>query len=151
RKNEFLAILGHELRNPLAPIRTSLDMIARHPDRPVTPKLLEIMNRQLSYVTRLVDDLLDLSRITAGKIELRKEVLGFGELIEGAVAMARPQIEARRHALTVGGSDDLVLVDGDRTRLVQVVGNLLVNAARYTPPGGRVDVQWGRRGDNAYV
>jgi signal transduction histidine kinase len=150
-KNEFLAILGHELRNPLAPMQSALDLISREPGKPIGSRVLDIMARQLGHMKRLVDDLFDLSRIGSGKLELRREAICIADVVDDALVLTRPGIEAKRHALSVVGSDDELVVDGDRTRLVQALGNLLVNAARYTPPGGRIDVAWGRRDDRAFV
>ncbi len=151
RKNEFLAILGHELRNPLAPLRTSLDLVEHSPDKPISPKLLDIMNRQLGHLGRLVDDLLDVARISSGKIELRTEPLQLAHVIEGAVIASRPWIDARNHKLTVTGPDVSPVIIGDDTRLVQVISNLLNNAARYTGQGGSIEVTSGHDGDHAFV
>jgi signal transduction histidine kinase len=151
RKNQFLAILGHELRNPLAPIRTSVDLMMRSPGAPVAPRLLEIMDRQLGHVTRIVDDLLDVARISHGKIDLRKEVLRLQDVVEEAVAMCRSNVHARNQALSVRGGDESLLIEGDRTRLVQILGNLLTNATRYTPQGGRIDIEWGHRDGEVYL
>ena len=101
RKTEFLAILGHELRNPLTPIRTSIDLVRAAPTEPVPPRYLEIMDRQLHQLTRLVDDVLDVSRITAGKIELRTQPLDLAGVIDSAIIACRSAIDARGHALTV--------------------------------------------------
>src|SRR5262249_12115026 len=137
RKNEFLAILGHELRNPLAPMQTALELIQRDPSKPVGERVIDIMGRQLAHMKRLVDDLFDLSRIGSGKLELRRETLRIADVVDEAIALTRPRIDAQRHELSVVGADGDLLVDGDRTRLVQTLGNLLGNAARYTPAGGR--------------
>src|SRR5204862_624515 len=128
---------------PLAPLRTSIDLLARSPDKPPTPRLLEIFDRQLTHVTRLVDDLLDVSRISAGKMELRVAPLRLADVIEESLTIVRPLIDARGHALVEQPGDGHVIVDGDRTRLVQVTTNLLTNAARYTPERGRIEVAWG--------
>jgi two-component system, sensor histidine kinase len=151
RKNEFLAILGHELRNPLAPMQSAVELIQRHPDKPVGERVLDIMARQLAHMKRLVDDLFDLSRIGSGKLELRRERLRLADVVDEAIALTRPTIDAQHHALSVIGGDSELLVDGDRTRLVQTLGNLLGNAARYTPPGGRIEVTWGRRDGSAFI
>ncbi|MCW5805211.1 MAG: response regulator [Deltaproteobacteria bacterium] len=149
RKSEFLALLGHELRNPLAPIRTSIDLMARAHDKPASPRLIEIIDRQLAHINRLVDDLLDVSRIEAGKLELRREQLSFAQIVDEAVTICRPRAEAKEQRLSVAGEDGSILVDGDRTRLVQVLANLLGNAVRYTPNGGAIEVAWGREGREA--
>jgi two-component system, sensor histidine kinase len=143
RKNEFLAVLGHELRNPLAPIRTVVDLLTHASDKPPSARLLEIVDRQLGHMTRLVDDLLDVSRISSGKLELRKQRVRFAEIIDEAVTLCRPLVDARQHRLSIVGDDGDLLVDGDRTRLVQVLANLLSNAARYTPERGAIELSWG--------
>ncbi|MDB4954429.1 MAG: response regulator receiver sensor hybrid histidine kinase [Myxococcales bacterium] len=151
RKTEFLAILGHELRNPLAPIRTSIDLVREFPDRPIPSRHLDIIDRQLDQLTRLVDDLLDVSRITAGKIELRTESLDLASVIEFAVSASKPSIDARRHTLTITRPEARAVVVGDSARLVQVVSNLLNNAARYTETGGRIELEWGAEASTAYI
>jgi signal transduction histidine kinase len=151
RKNEFLAMLGHELRNPLAPIRTSLELIGQMADKPVPPRVLGILDRHLTHVIRLVDDLLDIARISNGKIELRKEPIALNDVVNDALAMARPQVEHRRHTLELALCPDRLVVDGDRARLVQVVSNILNNAARYTPEGGRIELYLATEGERACV
>jgi PAS domain S-box-containing protein len=139
RKNEFLAMLAHELRNPLAPIRNALEVLRL---AEATPDLLrqirETMQRQVQVMVRLVDDLLDVSRITRGKIELRKEPLDLAPVLARAVEMARPLIDEQRHQLTMELPPDPLRVEGDPVRLAQAIGNLLNNAAKYTAPGGRI-------------
>ena len=151
RKNEFLAVLGHELRNPLASIRTAVDLVVQAPGTNPSPRLLEIVDRQLGHVTRLVDDLLDVSRISSGKLELRRQRLRFAEIIDEAVAICRPLVDERQHRLSIVGDDGNLLVDGDHTRLVQVVANLLGNAARYTPKGGLIELSWGVNGGQVFA
>jgi signal transduction histidine kinase len=148
-KNEFLAVLGHELRNPLAPIRTAVDLLAHASDRPPSARLLDIVDRQLGHMTRLVDDLLDISRVSSGKLELRKQRVRFAEVIDEALTICRPVMDARQHRLSIVGDDRDLVVDGDRTRLVQVLANLLGNAARYTPERGSIELSWGA--DGGYV
>ncbi len=138
-KDEFLAMLGHELRNPLAPIATALDVIRMKGDGPAARER-EIIGRQVEHLRRLVDDLLDVSRITSGKIELRKEVLPVAELVHKALELAGPLLEARRHRLVVRLPDEPLACAVDPVRMTQVVVNLLTNAAKYTPPGGVVEV-----------
>ena len=150
-KNEFLAVLGHELRNPLAPIRTSLDLLAQAADKAPSPRLLDILDRQLGHMTRLVDDLLDVSRIDAGKLELRKHRVPFAEIVDEAVTICLPLLDAREHRLSIVGDDCRVIVDADRTRLVQVLANLLGNAARYTQKGGSIELAWGQDGEHAFA
>lgn len=138
-KDEFLAMLAHELRNPLAPIRNAaeaLKMIA--PPDPELQKLRDMIYRQVTHMSRLVDDLLDVSRITQNKIELRKERLELMTAIVRAVETSRPMIDARKHRLTVSLSPDPGQVEGDLTRLSQVISNLLDNAAKYTGEGGNI-------------
>ena len=137
-KDEFLAMLGHELRNPLAPILTTLELMKlRSPETFAQERA--VIERQLAYVVRLVDDLLDVSRITEGRVELHKTRVDVADAIEHAIEMSRPLYERRRHALTVSVERGL-LVSADRARLAQVVSNLLTNAAKYTEPGGHIDV-----------
>jgi signal transduction histidine kinase len=142
RKNEFLAMLAHELRNPLAPIRSAIDLIRQAPEVPMSPRLLDIVDRQLFHVTRLVDDLLDVSRIAARKLELRREIVDLASVIDLAVTETQPAFEAKQHVLTLHPPPEPMAVDVDAVRLVQVIANLLTNAARYTPRGGRIDVTW---------
>ena len=151
RKNEFLAILAHELRNPMAPIRTALDLIKLRPDRPVTASTVDLIDRQLGVLSRLVEDLLDISRITAQKIELRPEPMDLRDAVALAVATSSPIIEARRHALTIASPAESVAIIGDHVRLVQVVSNLLNNAARYTEPGGAIRIACGMTDTRAFV
>jgi CheY-like chemotaxis protein/two-component sensor histidine kinase len=130
-------MLGHELRNPLAPIVTALELMRQK--ETTTPREQATIERQLQHVTRLVDDLLDVSRITRGRIELRLQPIELATVVWRAVEIARPLLEQREHRLVVELADDLI-VDADEGRLIQVISNLLTNAARYTPPGGDVRV-----------
>lgn len=142
QKDDFLATLAHELRNPLAPLRTGLHLLQRGGSAPEqVAKVHGIMQRQLDHMVRLVDDLLDIARISQGKISLRREVLALHTVLEQAVDVCRPLMDAQGHALVWEGVDPRWQVSGDGTRLVQVVGNLLNNAAKYTPPGGRVTLR----------
>ncbi|QOY94822.1 GAF domain-containing protein [Massilia sp. UMI-21] len=138
-KDEFLAMLAHELRNPLAPI-TNAAQLLRMPtvDESLRLKAGNIIARQVRHMTELVDDLLDVSRVTRGLVKLETDTLELNAVLRSAVEQARPHIEARNHALAVEAPGRPVLVAGDRTRLVQVLVNLLNNAAKYTPPGGRI-------------
>jgi signal transduction histidine kinase len=151
RKNEFLAILAHELRNPLAPLRTLFDLAKQQLDKPLTPKMLEIGDRQLTHLSRLVDDLLDISRITANKIELRPETLDLREVVDAAITTSRPRLADRRHTLVTAISENPVPVTVDSLRIVQVVSNLLNNAARYTQPNGRIEISCGADDGHAFV
>ena len=136
-KDEFLAMLGHELRNPLSPIVTALQLMKlRHAG--VHPRELQIIERQVTHLVRLVDDLLDVSRITRGQIELRRETVDVAEVLTKAIEMASDLLEKRQHRLSLAVPDDGLVCDGDPVRLAQVIANLLTNAARYTEPGGHV-------------
>jgi signal transduction histidine kinase/ActR/RegA family two-component response regulator len=133
RKDEFLAMLAHELRNPLAPIRNGLQILQlATQDSDEVGQTREMMSRQVQHLTRLVDDLLDVSRITRGKVELRKEDIDLNEVLVRAIETVRPFIDARRHKLTVSQPGRAVWVQADLTRMSQVVGNLLHNACKYS-------------------
>jgi PAS domain S-box-containing protein len=139
KKDEFLAMLAHELRNPLAPISTAAEMLRlTNATDARTRKASEVISRQVKHMTALVDDLLDVSRVTRGLVELERELVDIKAAVANAVEQARPLIEARRHALTVRTDGSHATVLGDRTRLVQVIANLLNNAAKYTPQGGEI-------------
>jgi PAS domain S-box-containing protein len=142
RKDEFLAMLGHELRNPLAPIRNALFLMKlRKPNDPGDVERLRIMmDRQLTHIARLVDDLLDVSRITQGKIELRTEAVDMRDAIANAVDEVRPLLVEREHTLHLDLPPDTMIVQADPIRLEQVFANLLHNAAKYTEPGGKITV-----------
>ncbi len=137
RKNEFLATLAHELRNPLAPLRNALEILRlTGPDAAPPREIRDIMDRQVQQMTRLVDDLLDVSRIAQGKLVLRKERLDLRGIVEQAVQMNAPLVEARKHKLEVRLPKAPLWVDADRSRCLQVIVNLLNNAAKYTAEGG---------------
>ncbi|HZT80934.1 MAG TPA: ATP-binding protein, partial [Gemmataceae bacterium] len=139
RRDEFLAMLAHELRNPLAPVRNAMELMRlKCPDDGELRWARTMVERQVTHMTRLVDDLLDVSRITRGKIALRKEPVRLAEVVAQATETSRPLIEARRHRLEVALPPDVGTVEGDFTRLVQVLSNLLNNAAKYTDPGGLI-------------
>jgi signal transduction histidine kinase len=141
RKDEFIATLAHELRNPLAPIRNGLEILKRTPGLPPqAANVRNMMDRQLSHLVRLVDDLLDVSRITRDKLEMRPQPLTLQEIVDHAMEASRPVIDAAGHHLSVELPAQPVRLEGDLTRLAQVVSNLLNNAAKYTPPGGRIAV-----------
>jgi signal transduction histidine kinase len=138
RKDEFLAILAHELRNPLAPLRHGLDLLRRSPEGKTGTDIREMMDRQLVHLVRLIDDLLDVSRVSQGKIELRKEKIQVADIVRAAVESSRPLISAAGHEFTIDMPSAPLWLDADLTRLSQVVGNILNNAAKYTPEGGRI-------------
>jgi len=145
RKDEFLAMLSHELRNPMAAISMSLAMMERAPGDPVAmARHRQTMQRQMGNLARLVDDLLDVSRITRGQVELKKQPMDLATLLQNALASVRPVIDARGHRLLVTIDSGDYRINGDDTRLEQVVVNLLVNAAKYTEPGGTVSVTLSR-------
>ena len=139
RKDDFLATLAHELRNPLAPICNSLHILGLAQDLdPTVAKIREIMERQTNHLVRLVEDLLEVSRITQGKIELRTEVVELAAVIRSAIETSRPMIDAGGHQLAISLPSDPVSIEADPMRLAQVLANLLNNAAKYTPPGGQI-------------
>ncbi|MBQ5941060.1 ATP-binding protein [Massilia sp. AB1] len=151
-KTEFLATLAHELRNPLAPIRSGLQFIRRAPgDAQAVTRVHDIMERQLSHLVHLVDDLLDVARITRGQVELKREPVDLATVLSSAVETSMPQIEAARHYLDVRMPNEALLLDADPTRLTQVISNLLNNAARYTPRGGRIVLAAERDGGQAVI
>lgn len=152
RKDEFLAVLAHELRNPLAPIRTAVDTMWLRPLEDETLRQCrDVIGRQIEHLTRLVDDLMDVSRITRGSIKLRREPVDVADIVRRAVETQRPVLDARRHQLTVDLPREPLIVEGDVTRLSEAVGNLLNNAAKYTEEKGRVSVRVERAGGEAVV
>ncbi len=140
RKDEFLATLAHELRNPLAPMTYALALLDHAADEAARRRAREVLARQTGHMARLVDDLLDISRINRGLIRLQRRRVALRELVQQAVETARPLVDAPRHHLTVQLPDPGLEVDADPTRLVQVVSNLLANACKYTPDGGAIRV-----------
>jgi signal transduction histidine kinase/ActR/RegA family two-component response regulator len=148
-KDEFLAMLGHELRNPLAPIQTALELMRLHPDLP-NERERAVIERQTRHLMRLVDDMLDIARITRGKLELRRERAEVAELIARSIEIAAPAVEQRGHELVTEVQHGLV-VDGDVARLAQVLANLITNAAKYTDPRGRIRLTATRDGEVAVV
>ncbi len=138
-KDEFLATLAHELRNPLAPMRTGLSVLRiGKPEQ--APRVLDMMDRQLGHMVRLIDDLLDVSRISRGMITLKPARVGLADVIESAVETSRPLINAARHDFSITLPGNAAWLDADATRVAQIVSNLLNNAAKYTPPGGRIEL-----------
>ena len=142
RKDDFLATLAHELRNPMAPLRSGLEVLRLSgiESRGASPNnihdVLSMMNRQLEQLVHLIDDLLDVSRISNGKIELRRELVRLADVIRDAVETSRPHIVAAQHELSTTIQDESIVVDVDHTRIAQVITNLLNNAAKFTPSGG---------------
>lgn len=140
RKDEFLATLAHELRNPLAPLRTGLQILKLKPNGPESDQAREMMDRQLAHMVRLIDDLLDVSRVSSGKLVLRKERVTVQAVAQSAIEASRSLIEGGQHELHVALPEEPLYLEADATRLAQVIGNLLTNAAKYTPPSGRIDL-----------
>lgn len=151
RKDEFLAMLAHELRNPLAPLRHGLDILHRNPEGRDAAEIRAVMDRQLIHLVRLIDDLLDVSRISHGKIELRKERVQAADIFRLALDTNAPLINSSGHTLTVDLPSTPIWFEADLTRLAQVVGNLLNNAAKYTPFGGRIGLAMQVQGDTAAI
>ena len=152
RKDEFLATLAHELRNPLAPLRNGLEILRRADDDPAARQRVQrVMERQLTHMVRLIDDLLDVSRITRGRLELRLETLDCCAVARQAVDAVQSDAEARRHALHTQWPDSPLWVRADAARLTQVLVNLLTNAVKYTPPGGEIRLALQRRGERICI
>jgi PAS domain S-box-containing protein len=152
RKDEFLATLAHELRNPLAPMRNVLELLRQKTfDDPQLNWAQEVLQRQLQHLTHLVDDLLEVSRITQGKFDLRRQRIELGSALHAAVESARPLVQAASHELVVTLPKGPVLLDADPTRLTQIILNLLNNAVKYTPAGGTIRLAAERRGRHAVI
>ena len=151
RKDEFLATLAHELRNPLAPISNAVHLLRRPDGRRTADRMVEMVGRQVRQIVRLVDDLMDVSRITQGKLELRREPLSLAEVLSMAVETSMPAIEAGRHELAVSLPEETLMLEADKVRLTQVFGNMLNNAAKYTDRGGRIWVGARREGGEVVV
>jgi PAS domain S-box-containing protein len=152
RKDEFLATLAHELRNPLAPIRNAVQIMQLSRDDAMHEGARKIIERQLKQMVHLVDDLLDVSRISQGKVELRLEQVDVADAVLDAIETSRPLIDAGRHHLTTRlAPQRALMVEADLTRLCQIVANLLNNAAKYTPEGGHIQVLAERDGDDAVI
>ncbi|WP_166676989.1 hybrid sensor histidine kinase/response regulator [Paraburkholderia caballeronis] len=150
-KDQFLATLAHELRNPLASIRNALQIVRLDDERRRGEQVLGMLDRQVDHIVRLVDDLFELSRISTGALELQRAQVELGGALRAALDLSRPMIERGRHELTVRMPDEPLTVDGDEVRLVQVFSNLMNNAAKYTPEGGRIDVSLEGDDDHAVV
>ncbi len=151
RKDEFLAMLAHELRNPLAPLRNSLHVMRLTKDPDLVAKTRDIMDRQLSHMVRLVDDLLEVSRISLNKMELRRSMVLLSEVIKNALETARPVIQEAGHTLSVSLPPEPIHLDADLTRLAQVFSNLLINSARYTEERGQIWLTATREGNQVTV
>ena len=152
RKDEFLATLAHELRNPLAPIRNGIELLKRQEaDNPQAAAVVGVMERQMKHMVRLVDDLIDVSRITRNKLELRRQHLDLGQVLRTAMEASQPLVEAKGHHLELVLPPVPVALEADATRLVQVFTNLLNNAVKYTEPGGHIRVAAERQGSEAVV
>jgi signal transduction histidine kinase/ActR/RegA family two-component response regulator len=152
RKNEFLAMLAHELRNPLAPIDSAVQILRLKGSRdPEVQWARDVIERQTQQMTRLVDDLLDVSRITTGKINLRMEPIELRRVVEAAVEISRPVIEMRRHHFSVAIDPQPMWLNGDNPRLVQALSNVLNNAAKYTPHGGQLSLTAAREHEDIVI
>ncbi len=151
RQHEFLATLAHELRNPLAPIRASLELMRLSPDGANLGKARAIMTRQVDHLVHLVDDLLDLARVTSGKIELKLAPVLLQDVLQGATEAALPLIHARHHVFRQEAGSEPMWLDADANRLVQVISNLLTNAAKYTPEHGSISLKVTREGGQARI
>ncbi|HEY2292718.1 MAG TPA: ATP-binding protein [Thermoanaerobaculia bacterium] len=152
RRNEFLAMLSHELRNPLAPIKNALSVMRLSgASEPPLDWARTVVERQVSHLTRLVDDLLDVSRIAVGKITLQRKPLEISQVVTAAVEASRPLIDSRGHWLTVVVPQEPILIEGDLTRLSQTLTNLLNNAAKYTPSGGEIRLTAGEEEGMAVI
>jgi signal transduction histidine kinase/ActR/RegA family two-component response regulator len=152
RKDEFLATLGHELRNPLSPLLTSLHLLKRcGGSKHIVSRSVEVMERQVHFLVRLVDDLLEISRITRGVIDVTMQPLDLSSIVSAAIDSSRPLVEGSRHQLTFTAPEEAPIVVGDSVRLTQVFANLINNAAKYTDVAGHIWVDIGRQGSDAVV
>jgi PAS domain S-box-containing protein len=151
RKDEFLAVLAHELRNPLAPISNAVEMLRCQDGKRKADRVMEMASRQVKHITRLVDDLMEVSRITRGKIELARQHVTLADILASAFETSRPALDGARHAFVQHVPDERLVLDADKVRLTQVFSNLLNNAAKYTDPGGRIELSARREGDDVVV
>lgn len=152
RMSEFLAMLAHELRNPLAPIRNAITILQLEPSpSPLVRSSRDMIDRQLSHMTRLVDDLLDVGRLTTGKIRFKAEQVSYNQVVARSIEAVRPLFDARRHRLETDIPAASPLVQGDATRLAQVLQNLLINAAKYTPEAGLIELKVWQEGTQLYT
>lgn len=150
-KDQFLAVLAHELRNPLTPLRLGIDVLRGDPDKEKVIQVRNMMDRQLTHLVRLVDDLLDVSRVSQGKITLQKTDVVVTDVVQSAIELCRPLIDAGSHTLTVTLPTQPILIQADKTRIAQVIGNLLNNAAKYTAPHGAISLNVYREDDELIV
>ena len=151
-KDEFLATLAHELRNPLAPLRNAVEILnLKVPRTSETSTALAVVQRQMKHMTRLVDDLMDLSRVTRNRIELQRRAVRLADIVHAALETSQPFIEAGSHRFTLTMPGEPIVIDGDATRLAQVVSNLLNNAAKFTPRGGHITLRVERDGSDAVL
>lgn len=151
RKDEFLATLAHELRNPLAPIRNGLQILRMSPTQAVSDEVRDMMDRQLTHLVRLIDDLMDVSRVSQGKIELRKEPVSVQEILQAALEVSQSLIEKSQHTLTLDVPDEKLWMYADLTRMAQIISNLLNNAAKYTPEGGKIKLSAEKKGQEIAI
>jgi two-component system CheB/CheR fusion protein len=152
RRNEFLAMLAHELRNPLGAISNAARLSTLEGDHEELRFGQEVVMRQVAHLSRLIDDLLDVTRVSQGKIKLEKTTLELGEAVKEAVELVQPAVEQKKHELKVNVTEPGLLFEGDRTRVEQILGNLLTNAAKYTEPGGHIELSAGKdEGDVVFV
>src|SRR6185436_18386109 len=151
RKDEFLAVLAHELRNPLAPLRNALHLLRSEPDRDQAEQARAIMERQLASLVRLVDDLLDVSRLLSDKVELRKASIGLAAVFARAVDVVRGQVETDGLELIVALPEEPIQFEGDEVRLAQAIGNMLSNSVKYTDKGGRIFLSGERDEDRIVI
>ena len=151
RKDQFLATLAHELRNPLAPIRNGLQLLRTESRADRAEMLREMMELQLNHMVHLIDDLLDMSRVSLGKIDLRKECLPMQKAIDSALETSKPLLEEKHHNLTLAITDEPLCVDADFTRMSQIISNLVCNAAKYTPAGGQITLSLAREHNSAVL
>jgi signal transduction histidine kinase/CheY-like chemotaxis protein len=150
-KDQFLATLAHELRNPLAPIRSGLQILRLNQTSEGTARVFGMLDRQLDHMVRLVDDLMEVARINSGAIQLQRQRIRLGVVLEAALELSRPALDQAAHAVTVAKIPGSLCIDGDEVRLAQVFSNLINNAARYTPPGGNIDIGATLHGDSVSI
>jgi len=152
QKDEFLALLAHELRNPLAPICNAAAVLTRQlTEFPDANAAVDVIKRQAAQLTRLVDDLLDVARVTRGRIELQRSILAIDRVVSQALETVEPLLQGKQHRVSVSSSDGALYVQGDFARLVQCVSNLLTNAVKYTNPGGDIRVQTHAQGGSVRI